>query len=178
MSADVVRVRCSEVALDVEVLGRGTLDQCPALREWFQQQSQQSARPLRVYLDRCTHLDSTFIGTLLILNRQLQARAGMSFTIASLSAECRRSLEQMHVLNQLTIENTASDSWQELHVQSDARSSRGCKQNVVEAHQELAQLGGQAQSQFGELAARLAEEWKATEKPAPAGSLHDTIGLD
>lgn len=179
MSVDLVRVRCGEAVLDLEVLGRGTLDQCPAVREWVETQWRQAVKPLRVHLDRATHLDSTFIGTLLLLNRQLQAKAGLSVTIASLSAEGRRALEQMHVLNQLTIEQAESQPWQELQVKSNVRSSRGCQQTVVEAHQELAQVGGAAQAQFGALAAQLADEWKASEQHKPAaGSVHDTIGLD
>src|SRR5262249_61058703 len=119
-------------------------------------------------------LDSTFIGTLLILNRWLLARGGERIVLAAPSAACETLLSQMHVQNQFVVSNDPPESrqWQdELRGEANTLSSYGFKQNVVDAHQELADLGGPASEQFRELAAQRAKELKPLpEAPGPVGA--------
>src|SRR5262249_42118351 len=125
---------------------------------------------------RATHLDSTFIGTLLILNRRLLAGGGERIVLAAPSAACAPLLSHMHVQNQFIVSNDPPESrqWQdELRGEAKTLSSYGFKENVVDAHQELADLGGPASEQFRELAAEMAKELKPL--PRRPGSLDDTI---
>src|SRR6185295_19321126 len=99
--------------------------------------------------------------------------------LAAPSAACASMLSQMHVQNQFVVSNDPPEprQWQdELRVEANTLSSYGFKQNIVDAHQELADLGGPASEQFRELAADMAKELKPL--PNRPGSLHDTIRVE
>jgi anti-anti-sigma regulatory factor len=176
---DVVRVSQYGPRLELQVQGRGNMQQSPAMRRWVEERIGRGCTCIWIDLSRASHLDSTFIGTLLILNRRLLAACGERITLAAPSAACAPLLRQMHLQNQFIVANDPPEprQWQdELRVETNTVSSYSFKQNVVDAHQELANLGGPAAEQFGELAAQMAEELK----PAPKrpGSLDDTIRVD
>jgi len=173
---DVVRVSQYGPLLELQVQGRGNMQQCPAMRNWVEERLGGGCTRVWIDLSRATHLDSTFIGTLLILNRRLLAGGGERIVLAAPSAACAPLLSHMHVQNQFVVSNDPPESrqWQdELRVEANTLSSYGFKQNVVDAHQELADLGGPASEQFRELAAQMAKELKPL--PKRPGSLDDTI---
>jgi len=177
--ADAVRVSQYGPRLELQVQGRGNMQQCPALRRWVEERVGRGCTCVWIDLSRATHLDSTFIGTLLILNRRLLAGGGERIMLAAPSAACAALLSQMHVQNQFVVSNDPPEPrhWQdELRVEGNTLSSYGFKQSVVDAHQELADLGGPASEQFRELATQMAEELKPPLKRP--GSLHDTIRVE
>jgi anti-anti-sigma regulatory factor len=176
---DAVRVNQYGPRLELQVQGRGNMEQCPALRHWIEKRISGGCTRVWIELSRATHLDSTFIGTLLILNRRLLAAGGERIVLAAPSPACASLLSQMHVQNQFVVSNDPPEprQWQdELRVDANMRSSYGFKQNVVDAHQELADLGGPASEPFRELANQLAKELKPL--PKRPGSLDDTIRFD
>ena len=177
--ADAVRVSQYGPRLELQVQGRGNMQQCPSLRRWVEERVSRGCASVWIDLSRATHLDSTFIGTLLILNRRLLAGGGERILLAAPSAACAQLLNHMHVQNQFVVSNDPPEPrhWQdELRVEANTLSSYGFKQSVVDAHQELADLGGPASEQFRELAAQMAEELKPL--PKRPGSLHDTIRVE
>lgn len=174
--ADAIRISQRGQSLELQVEGRGTMQQSPALRRCVEGRVARGVNSLRIDLSRCSHFDSTFIGTLLMLNRRLMAAAGKRILLSAPSPACSLLLVQMHVRDQfdISIEKPAPCEWQEeLPVDANAPTSYGFKENVVEAHQALAQLDGPAGEQFRELAAHLAKELPPP--PKRPGSLHDTI---
>jgi anti-anti-sigma regulatory factor len=177
--ADAVLVSQYGARLELQVQGRGSMQQCPAMRMWVEERIGGGCTRVWIDLSRATHLDSTFIGTLLILNRRLLAGGGERIILAAPSAACAPLLSQMHVQNQFVVSYDPPElrQWQdELRVDANTLSSCGFKQNVVDAHQELANLGGPASEQFQELAAQMAEELKPL--PKRPGSLDDTIRFE
>ena len=173
---DAVRVSQYGPQLELQVQGRGNMQQCPAMRRWVEERIGGGCTRVWIDLSRATHLDSTFIGTLLILNRRLLAGGGNRIVLVAPSAACAPLLTQMHVQNQFIVSDNPPEprQWQdELQVVANTLSTCSFKQNVVDAHQELANLGGPAAEQFGELAAQMAEELEPL--PKRPGSLDDTI---
>jgi anti-anti-sigma regulatory factor len=173
---DVVRVSQYGTRLELQVQGRGNMQQCLAMRKWVEQRIVGGCTHVWIDLSRATHLDSTFIGTLLILNRRLLVAGGERIVLAAPSTACAPQLSQMHVQNQFVIANDPPDprQWQnELSVEANTLSSYGFKKNVADAHRELADLGGAAAEQFRALANQMAKELKPP--PEAPGSLDDTI---
>lgn len=176
---DAVRVSQYGPRLELQVHGRGNMQQCPAMRNWVEKRIAGGCTSVWIDLSRATHLDSTFIGTLLILNRRLLAGGGERIVLAAPSPACTSVLSQMHVENQFVVSNDPPEprQWQdELRGEANTLSSYGFKQNLVDAHQELADLSGPASEQFRELATQMANELKPL--PKRPGSLDDTIRLD
>jgi anti-anti-sigma regulatory factor len=172
---DAIRASQWGDALELQVEGRGTMQQCPGLRRWVEARLARGARSIRVDLSRCSHLDSTFVGTLLVLNRRLVAAGGGPIVLSVPSAASAKVLAQMHVQEQflLSTEPPGPRQWQEeLPVEANVATSYGFKQNVVEAHQELGRMEGPNAAQFRELAEQMAAELPPPKRP---GSLHDTI---
>ena len=89
--ADAVRVSQYGPRLELQVQGRGNMQQCPALRRWVEERVGRGCTCVWIDLSRATHLDSTFIGTLLILNRRLLAGGGERIMLAAPSAAAERS---------------------------------------------------------------------------------------
>jgi anti-anti-sigma regulatory factor len=120
---------------------------------------------IRVDLRHCTHMDSTFIGTLLCLQRAVQSRQQATLSLVSPSPPCCQLLKQMGIEPVFRIEIAQEPSgltWTELGALADAS---GTKRNVVQAHQELASLPGPASEPFRWLGQRLKEELEAEKTP-------------
>jgi anti-anti-sigma factor len=158
-SPGVVRVRTSGGALDVQVEGWGTMLHSQAIRQWVEANLGQAAL-VRVDLSRCTHMDSTFIGTLLGLKRVCDSRPACGLVLVCPSAHCRQVLSQMRIghIFQIEPEPFAAGEWQEVCVQPEAIKSRAFQNNVVEAHQRLADCEGPTGERFRQLAADMQRE--------------------
>jgi anti-anti-sigma factor len=160
-SPGVVRVRCrgEATSLEVQVEGWGTMHHSPAMRQWVEANLPQAPR-LRVDLSRCTHMDSTFIGTLLGLKRLTESLPGGGIALVCPSAECLQVLAQLRIGRIFTIESEPSEEsdWQEVCLDPDGMKSRGFRTTVVEAHQQLADCEGPAGHHFRALAEAMARE--------------------
>jgi anti-anti-sigma factor len=140
------------------------MQQALPLRRFAEQCLCEGAGGIRVDLRDCTYLDSTFLGTLLHLRRAARRR-GSDLTLVAPSAECRRLLQQIGVEDAFPIQvmdETAAPAWQDLDPgKADARAFN---QTVVEAHQELASLGGRAGETFQPVAECLNREWEEQQR--------------
>lgn len=151
-----------EQAIVFQVTGRGTMKQAPALRERAEKALADGVRRLHVDLRRCSYMDSTFLGTLLLLMRAVRQIEHGEFGLVSPSAECRQLLQKMHldsVYSFLDLEELPAYLWTDLPAEfGDAQCF---DRVVVQAHQELAATPGAPGAMFAELAQRLMQEWKA-----------------
>jgi anti-anti-sigma factor len=104
---------------------------------------------LRVDLRHCTYMDSTFLGTLLYLRRTSLHHGGGDLVLISPSPQCCRLLQQMGVaecLPSLIAEEPDASAWTELPCHAEDIDT--FNRNVVQAHEELANLEGDAEKAF------------------------------
>jgi anti-anti-sigma factor len=136
-----VRLHQEGSTVTFQVIGWGRMHQSMPVRRLCDRCLSTGALTLRVDLRHCTYIDSTFLGTLLLLRRTSQRR-GCQFLLVSPSEECRRLFKQMGVedcLPAVTDAECPADGWTELTCEENVDTFN---RNVVQAHRELANLGG------------------------------------
>jgi anti-anti-sigma factor len=121
---------------------------------------EEGATTIVVDLGECTWMDSTFLGTLLVLERQAERSGrGARVLLGSPSLECQRLLEQTgvgEILPAVVSQSTEGQAWTELRGASD--DTDALRRNVLRANEQLARLGGAAGEEFREVARALAED--------------------
>jgi anti-anti-sigma factor len=121
---------------------------------------------VRVDLRDCSYMDSTFMGTLLTLQRTL-GKSNATLSLVMPSAACSRILQQMGLADILTAENEPvewSGEW--VVLENQVPDTQSFKRNITEAHEELVRLPGQAGEQFQAVIRCLnAEQSEDTKKP-------------
>lgn len=152
------------------VEGFPTMPLAWALRRTAEQALAAGARAVLIDLRRCLHMDSTFLGTLLRLQRAAQREAAAHFALLEPSPECRALLGQVGIEDEFTIlpaPDLPAEGWTDLAGEiTDQRAFRG---NVCQAHQELAGVPGPAGRAFRSVAdclARELEEQRAKDEAA------------
>src|SRR3977135_3740016 len=90
-----VRVYQHDQAVTFPVEGQAMMHHSPAVRRYAEQSLTVGTTALSVDLRRCTHMDSTFLGTLLVLKRLVERREEGTFVLTSPSAQCRQLLREM-----------------------------------------------------------------------------------
>jgi anti-anti-sigma factor len=166
----IVRVHQHAHTVLFQVDGWTTMNQSLSFRRFGEQCLAAGATALRVDLRRCTFMDSTFMGTLLFLKRAVHKKENGEFTLLSPSAQCRKLIKQMGVEGVFPIEDTeepAGCPWCELP--SDGKDHPAFKQNVLQAHQELADLEGPSGGPFRAVVQCLTEEMEAEQEKAGRG---------
>ena len=161
----IVRVSQHNQTVIFQVEGRATMHHSPSVRRFAEQCLPCGTTTLGVDLRYCTHMDSTFLATLLFLKRRVDRWVQGEFTLISPSPPCCQLLQQMRldkVFPIVTMEELAASLWTEL--QSEPDDIKAFKRNVVQAHQELANIEGLAGKPFRELVSALVRELEA-EKP-------------
>lgn len=105
----------------------------------------------------CTYMDSTFLGTLLYLQRAAHARGG-ELTLVAPSPPCRELLEKMRLDGLFTFSTASAEGpdWIELPCESAERPA--LETTVLDAHQELAQVEGPTGRQFQAVARLLNQQ--------------------
>lgn len=136
-------------ALTIVVDGPATMTESPAVSAAAAEGLRRGARSLRLDLRGCTAIDSTFSGTLLSLQRQLED-AGGKLTLVSPSAKVLDLLEKMGLDDFYTIEISApldaGAAWTEVPLARP--STERLSRMVLDAHDQLASLPGPAGSVF------------------------------
>lgn len=139
----VLRVHRDPSRLTFLVAGRATMEHSMPLRRLAEQALADGCQELRVDLRNCLYMDSTFIGTLVLLRKSVGAEG--RFTLVCPSTACEKVLEAMTLDRLFVIDGadvSSSASWDEATPCPDDLSK--LKYNVVQSHQELAALNGPA----------------------------------
>jgi len=152
------------------VVGKVTCHHSPALREYAEEGLRHGATSVQVDLRDCSYCDSTFLGTLLQLKRRFDSCSPGTFRLVCPSAPLRQMLAQIGAERLFCIadEGAATDlqtTWQQLADTVDHAAARRFKQNVVEAHQELANAGGALGQRFAPLAEAVSQELDLDHEP-------------
>ena len=150
------------------VVGKVTSHHSPAMRQYAEEGLSRGATKIQVNLCECTYCDSTFLGTLLHLKRRFDPHGPEAFRFVCPSAQFRQMLAQIGAERLFCIVEQATTTdmettWQQLEDNVDRLGARCFKQNVVEAHQELANAGGSLGQRFGPLAEAVRRELDAEE---------------
>ena len=155
----IVRVCQANGAATFQVVGWGKMDMGLPIRRYAEQALASGVRCLKFELQDCTYIDSTFLGTLLILKRVANKSQAEFFLVAP-SDDCRKLLHQLGVLEVFpctAAEATLDRGWTELARTEDVHAFN---HNVVQAHRELAELGGVCGEKFEPVARCLEKELK------------------
>jgi anti-anti-sigma factor len=159
-----VRYHQQPHAVTFRVEGRATMNQSLPLRQCAERLIAAGVSQVRVDLRACSYVDSTFVGTLLTLKKATDRHAG-HFSLVMPSPACGKILQQMGLMDLLPAESSELDpdaEWSDLAVPpADPTSFR---QNVAEAHKELADLPGTTGKQF-EAVMRCIEQTARPAKP-------------
>jgi len=165
-----IRVQQHEHTVTFQPEGHATMHHSPSVRRFAEQCLADGMTVLHVDLRHCTHMDSTFLGTLLFLKRLVERREDGKFALLSPSPQCHRLLQQMRldtIFPIVRIEDSGAGTWDELP--SKPEDVAAFKRNVVQAHQELGCLEGPAGETFRELASGLASELESEEQECQRG---------
>jgi anti-anti-sigma factor len=161
----------------VRIEGRAAAHNCPALRQWLEEELEDGTERVFIDLAGCTHLDSTCVGTLLFLAKHPQLQRG-GLQLVRPSAECQQVLRQMCVLRMFAIGDEAGGMpaghenegfWSELTCEWNDGARQLFKQNVVQAHEELAGVP----SPLSDCFRQIAEEGKKELQEAHSGPPRD-----
>jgi anti-sigma B factor antagonist len=160
-----IRVRQDEQTITFQVAGRANMALSPGVRRCADQGLARGVAVLRVDLRHCSYMDSTFLGTLLCLQRGLAGRGRGEVVLVSPSPEISRLFQQMGVDDLFPVrveEESREGDWKELGTGPEDLPT--CKGLVVQAHQELATLPGPAGETFRQVVRTLAKAEEAEKK--------------
>lgn len=162
-STGILRAYHDGPMLTFQVEGQATMYHGLPLRRMAEKSIAEGARLLQVDLRHCTYMDSTFIGTLLLLKRNT-GREGFDLVLLSPSAQCQRLLHQMGVdgfCPMITVDELPTSSWIEIACGVDEPNQ--FNDNLLEAHQELASLPGPVSAPFQGIVRHLSQELGRTQ---------------
>jgi anti-anti-sigma factor len=163
----VVRVHPAGETITFRVEGKGTMAQSHSFRRCAERFLTDGGRAVRVDLRHCTWMDSTFVGTLLCLKRDMDRRHQGELALVCPSPPCGALLQQMGltaILPVVTADEPPAGDWTELP--SGGEDVQTFKSTVTQAHQELAGLPGPAGEAFHKVARCIAQAEKGPDAPA------------
>lgn len=135
----------ADEGLWLRIEGRGMADVCPALRAYCESRLDADHPTLFVDLHECEHFDSTFLGTLLCLQKLYGRPGGHSVVLVSPSDTCEQTLRRMsaHLLFPFeTHERPDESRWEQIAGEGCNRAALEFQQQVVDAHNQLAAVPG------------------------------------
>jgi hypothetical protein len=109
-------------------------------------------------------MDSTFLGTLLYLQRTLAGRAHADFALVAPSAECRRLFTEMGIAEVLPVvqEQPPDGTW--IQLVDPADDPFALRNQMLQAHQELARIPNASGDQFRAVMACLRPECEGSDE--------------
>lgn len=167
-TSGIIYAACDSGVATLRVCGRAQAHQCPAMRRFAEDVLTGRASEIRVDLSGCEHFDSTFLGTLLHLRRVKCETGQAALTLVAPSDACLQILGRMGARSLFRIADSCCDidtqEWDALSEDDAGCGSLDFKRNVVEAHQELAQVDGPLQDQYRIVAEMAAEDLAAAQQ--------------
>lgn len=153
----------------LKVEGRAMADVCPGLRSFCESQLTSERPTLYVLLDSCEHFDSTFLGTLLCLQKLHGKAGGKSVVLVTPAEACHQALKRMgaHLLFPIREESPPAEAdWKLISDEAADRASDEFQRQVVEAHSQLAAVPGPLGELYAPIA-RMAEREFQSRQAAP-----------
>ncbi len=158
---NIIRVYRHEKVLTFHVEGRANMQQSLPLRRLAERALDEGTPALHFDLRQCTYMDSTFLGTLLLLKKHVEAHGG-DFALVCPSACCCRLLQQMGLADVYPVRTDEEPlTGEPAELIGTADDIEMFKLNVVQAHQELAGISGPAGETFTPVARSLTEALEA-----------------
>jgi anti-anti-sigma regulatory factor len=145
----------------VQVEGRGTMSESPALQEFAVQSLDGPSGPSTVVVDlsHCDYLDSTFLGCLLSLHRKYNRTSPHRFQVAASGDQRQKLLAPTHLLQVLDLTEVCPELISDvLEVSRPILPGGDLGRHVMECHRRLAELGGSKSAAFRSIADQLARE--------------------
>jgi anti-anti-sigma factor len=157
----ILRVGRTASGFLVQVEGRGTMSESPALREFADQSLAGPPGPSTVVVDlsHCDYLDSTFLGCLLSLHRKYNRTLPHRFQVAASSDKRQRLLAPTHLVHVLDLMDACPELISDvLEVPRPRLLGEDLGRHVLECHRRLAELEGRGAAAFQSIADQLARE--------------------
>lgn len=142
-----------------QVVGRASLRESPALRD-FVQNALDDGADVVVDLSQCAHMDSTFLGCLVLLHQHSESTKGVFSVYADQSM--RRVLfgtSHLDLVLPFAAEPVACHGQPVRLAVMDLKGKQLCE-HLVETHRQLADLGGPSAETFQRIVERLLQELK------------------
>jgi anti-anti-sigma regulatory factor len=154
-----LRIRKLDHTVTFQANGWVNMQLSPRLRQCASQCLAEGARMIEMDLRDCSGMDSTFIGTLLIMQKELKSRQLPSLRLVAPSQACQTILKRMRVGQLFAVvdqnDPTPTD-WSDLPRTPDPLFN--LQGTILFAHQELAALPDEAGAPFRALAAQMSRE--------------------
>jgi anti-anti-sigma factor len=138
------------------------MNQSMPIRRLAEEMMAKGPLTLRLDLRHCTYIDSTFLGTVLYLRRTMLNRSRGEVVLVSPSPQCCLLLRQMGVdecLPTVVSEELEPSAWAE--VSCEREDVDFFNRNVIQAHEELANLEGDPGKAFQPVASCLSKDYHA-----------------
>jgi anti-anti-sigma regulatory factor len=145
----------------VQVEGRGTLRESPALHEFAVQSLDDQLEPSTVVVDlsHCDYLDSTFLGCLVTLHRKFNGTPPHRFQVAAPHDKCQKLLAPNHLNHLLDVTEVCPEPVTDvMEVSRPLLPTQDLGRLVMECHRRLAELGGSQAASFRAVVDQLARE--------------------
>ncbi len=145
----------------VQVEGRGTLQESPALQEFAVQSLEGPRRPstLLVDLSHCDYLDSTFLGCLVSLHRKYNRTSPHRFQMAASRDQSQKLLAPSQLNHLLEVTEVRPEPIGDVvELAGPLLPTADLGRHILECHRQLAELGGSQAASFRSIADHLARE--------------------
>jgi anti-anti-sigma regulatory factor len=150
----------------IRIDGRAVAHDCPALRRYVESAVKDGCRRVRVHLQRCEHFDSTFLGTLLCLQRLTAENDPVELELVGTSDAAHAILKRMGAaaLFRTDVGKCPEQGpWTSCEPEQAGNCSPEFKQNVVQAHRELAGVEGPLGATYRQIAEMAARDLEAAQ---------------
>lgn len=165
-----IRAHDESAAVTLVVDGPATMTESPAVSDAVNTRISRGARAVRLDLRGCTSVDSTFSGTLLSLERQLE-KVGGTLTLVSPSPKVLELLQQMGLEDFYEIEVAEPlDDGTGTDVPVSRPGAEQLGKLILEAHDQLAAVPGVPATTFGAVVEELRREEEAEKRRSANGT--------
>lgn len=147
----------------VQVQGRGSFKNAGAVKSFYQEMLGQGIRQFVFDLEKCTYMDSTFMGTLAGLGSKLKPEPDGSVKIVNVSERNLELLQNLGLDRVVNISLTGVDFHQpkpsELEpAENPELSKRELNEEMLEAHETLTEIDPANAPKFKDVLAYLKED--------------------
>jgi anti-anti-sigma regulatory factor len=143
-----LRLHQDDQGLTFQVDGRATSRYAPTVSRLGNLAITASLPAVRFDLRRCTYLDSTFLGTLLLLHRAALANGRTRIILLDPTPACLNILRTMGVTTMFEIASAPEPAGPWADLPEDLVDSQTFANHLLKAHEELCTLGGDVEALF------------------------------